>query len=441
MHDASRKPPERCNVAVVGGGPAGLATAAELARLGVPDVIVLERESVAGGIPRHCDHSPFGMREFGRCWRGPRYAKHLLERTQKAGARVHVNTTVVAANADGRLTLATTHGASRLEANRVVLSTGARETPRAARLVSGQRPLGITTTGALQAMIYLKRKTPFKRPLIVGTELISFSALLTCRHAGIKPVAMIEQNNRITARSGAEALPGLLGIPVHLETELVEILGAQRVTGARLMHAGGATENLTCDGVLFTGEFTPESALLRMGHIETDAHSGGPLVDQFGRCSDPAYFAAGNLLRGVETAGWCWKEGVQVARCVHLSLAGRLPHSAQRARIAFSDPLIKYVVPQTISMPSPESGAAGMKHLQLRFTTRAKRRISLCSDSQELQSKSIHALPERRVLLPLGKQVYSSQPSVLRIEIDRVPQSASARLQLRFKNQHVHRRD
>ncbi|MGB4909954.1 MAG: FAD-dependent oxidoreductase, partial [Tabrizicola sp.] len=60
-------------VLVVGGGPAGLAAATDLARAG-RRVTVLEREAEAGGIPRHCGHYPFGMREFHRLLRGPDYA-------------------------------------------------------------------------------------------------------------------------------------------------------------------------------------------------------------------------------------------------------------------------------------------------------------------------------------------------------------------------------
>ena len=159
MNDFAHKPPERCNVVVVGGGPAGLAAATELARLRVADVVVLEREPRAGGIPTHCGHRAFGMREFQRCYNGPRYAECLVARARNAGVRLHTNTTVVSAGEGGHLTLATTDGVSQLVANKVVLSTGARETPRAARLVSGQRPLGIVTTGALQSMVYLKRNT------------------------------------------------------------------------------------------------------------------------------------------------------------------------------------------------------------------------------------------------------------------------------------------
>src|SRR3546814_7294688 len=63
---------------------------------------------------------------------------------------------------------------------------------------------------------------------------------------------------------------------------------------------------------------SPEATLVRMGHLAFDPHSGGPVVDQFGRCSDPAYFAAGNLLRPVETAGWSWREGADKIGRAHV---------------------------------------------------------------------------------------------------------------------------
>lgn len=64
-------------VLVIGAGPAGLAAATRLKSLGVRNVIVVDREQQAGGIPRHCGHPPFGMREFGRVLTGPVYARRL----------------------------------------------------------------------------------------------------------------------------------------------------------------------------------------------------------------------------------------------------------------------------------------------------------------------------------------------------------------------------
>ncbi len=66
-------------VLVIGAGPAGLSAAAELARRGV-DVLVLDREREAGGIPRHSDHTGYGLRDLRRVLTGPAYARRLVDR-------------------------------------------------------------------------------------------------------------------------------------------------------------------------------------------------------------------------------------------------------------------------------------------------------------------------------------------------------------------------
>src|SRR5258705_12890289 len=139
------------DVAIVGAGPAGLAAALALRRCGVARVTVLEREDEGGGIPRHCSHSPFGLREFGRIMTGPAYARRLVEAALAAGAELRTRTTVVAVGANGQLELATDAGTGTLAARRITIATGAREPPRPARLVGGERPQGVLNTGALQA--------------------------------------------------------------------------------------------------------------------------------------------------------------------------------------------------------------------------------------------------------------------------------------------------
>lgn len=203
---AQHKIPQHCDVAIIGGGPSGLSAATELKKLGVNSVVVLEREATAGGIPRHCGHSPFGMREFKRILSGSQYTEKLVQSAEQAGVTLCLNTTVSAIAKDGALEVASHLGVQTLNATKVIICTGIRETPRSTRLVSGQRPLGIVTTGALQSTIYLKRKKPFKHPVIIGTELVSFSALLSCLHSGARPVAMIEKNARITAKWGMQLL-------------------------------------------------------------------------------------------------------------------------------------------------------------------------------------------------------------------------------------------
>ncbi len=99
------------DVAIIGGGPAGLAAAVALRRRGVGHVTVLDREDSAGGVPRFCGHPPFGMREFGRVLAGPAYARRLAAQAVAAGVSIRTGHSVVALEPGPRLRLATLDGA------------------------------------------------------------------------------------------------------------------------------------------------------------------------------------------------------------------------------------------------------------------------------------------------------------------------------------------
>ncbi|HID68792.1 MAG TPA: FAD-dependent oxidoreductase, partial [Roseibacterium sp.] len=161
-----------CTVAIVGGGPAGLALATELKTRGVDNVVVLEREGQAGGVPRHCGHYPFGFWGFKRLMKGPEYARALVQKARAAGVEIRTGHTVTALHPNARLGLSTAEGAMELQAERVVLCTGVRESSRAQRFIGGARPQGVISTGALQSMVYLHGMRPFRRPVIIGTELV-----------------------------------------------------------------------------------------------------------------------------------------------------------------------------------------------------------------------------------------------------------------------------
>ncbi|MEA2114083.1 MAG: FAD-dependent oxidoreductase, partial [Thermodesulfobacteriota bacterium] len=250
---------ESCDVAIIGGGPAGLSAAITLKKEGIKRVVVLDREAVAGGIPRHCGHIPFGVLEYKRVLTGPSYAKRIVDTAQSAGVDILLKTTVTQLGRAGTLSILSPQGARELTAKRVLLATGTRETPRSARMVSGNRPLGICNTGTLQSMVYLKNKVPFRCPVVIGTEIVSFSALFTCKKAGIRPVAMLEENTRPTVRWPIYYGAKVFGVPLFLHTRIVSILGNDRVDAVRISDENGNEREIACDGVLFTGQFTPES--------------------------------------------------------------------------------------------------------------------------------------------------------------------------------------
>jgi len=304
---------DNCDVAIIGAGPAGLAAAIALKKKGIERVLVLDREGEAGGIPRHCGHPPFGIVEYARVMSGPSYAKRLVKTAQQAGVDIRLQISVTNLGQNGSLSLATPAGTIDLKAKRVLIATGVRETPRAERLVSGGRVLGIATTGSLQSMVYLKNMIPFRNPIIVGTEIVSFSALLTCKKAGIKTIAMLEENKRPTVPWPIHHSTRLLGVPLLLNTQIINIIGSKRVEAVQILDRRQKIREIICDGIIFSGKFTPESTLIRMSHLSIDPETNSPIIDNFGRCSDPAYYAAGNLLQPLNMAVNCWREGRKTA--------------------------------------------------------------------------------------------------------------------------------
>jgi hypothetical protein len=161
--------------------------------------------------------------------------------------------------------------------------------------------------------------------------------------------------------------------------------------------ANGSAAEIACDGVLFTGRFVPEAALARDSALRLDDGSGGPMIDQFGRTSDRLVFAAGNLLRPIETGGWSYREGQAVGRCVAEDLAGRLPSGAlagiRRGRG------LKLVVPQCVCLPLIR---LGLDALQLRSTHEISGSLVGRINGRTVWRRSMRLLPERRALVPLA---------------------------------------
>jgi len=296
------------DVIIIGGGPAGLTTARELSQRGVKDVVVLEREAEAGGIPRHCGHKGFApYKNFG-LMTGPNLARHLREQTKALDIRT--STTVLEFTLRGALRVHSAKGITEMSADKVVLATGTRESSRAARLVGGNKIAGIMNTGELQQRVYLNGERPFKRPVIIGSEWVSYSTLLTCRHLQITPVMMIEEESENAAPSYFSWGAKLLGTKPVRKAKLIAIHGARSVEAVGL-EIDGTSKLVECDAVVLTGKHRSENALYANGYLDREGHA--PHVTEKFKTSKPNIFAVGNVLDHLETAGTCMKRARELA--------------------------------------------------------------------------------------------------------------------------------
>lgn len=314
-------------VVIVGAGPSGLRAAAELAGRVDGEVLVLEREQQAGGIPRHSDHLGYGIRDLHTCVSGPEYARRLRERALAAGATVLTSTTATDWAGPRALNITSPRGRQRVEARAIVLATGARERPRPARFIPGDRSQGVYTTGHLQNLVHLEHGRVGRRAVVVGSQLVSWSAVLTLRRAGCRTVLMTGEHPRPEAyrlfhRPGRIAF----GTPVATRTRLVRIIGRPRVEAVEIENLDtGERRRVACDTVILTGDWIPDNELARAAGIPLDPGSRGPLVDTALRTEQPGVFAIGNALHPVDTADVAALDGAAVAEPVIAHLTGGTP--------------------------------------------------------------------------------------------------------------------
>ena len=146
------------DVAIIGGGPAGLAAAVELWKKGVRNLVILEREKQLGGILRQCIHDGFGLRRFKETLSGPEYAQRFIDLVQELGIPYITEATVIRITEDKQVYAAAPKGMVEIQAKAVILTMGCRERTRGAISIPGNRPAGVYTAGTAQAYINLYNK-------------------------------------------------------------------------------------------------------------------------------------------------------------------------------------------------------------------------------------------------------------------------------------------
>jgi thioredoxin reductase len=400
------------DVLIVGAGPAGLTAAAELRRLGVPRVLVADREAAPGGIPRHSLHTGYGLRDLHRVLSGPAYARALADAALRSGAELRTGCTVTELRAGEDALCAVLTSASGIEEVRpaaVLLATGCRERPRAARLVPGDRPAGVLTTGELQQRVYLGGERLEGRALVVGAEHVSFSAVVTLAHAGARVVALVTEHERQQSYAAFRLGAALRwGVPVWTSTVVTRVTGAAgRLASVELGSAGvagadgGQARTVPCDWLVFTGDWIPDHVLARSAGLALDPGTRGPAVDTSLATSAPGVFAAGNLIHAAETADVAALSGRHAARQIGSFLAGgaaagRATPAAARIPVVAEAPL-RWVSPNAIALGEvmPPLGRFVLRSAECRRSARLEAR----------QDGRLLATSRPRRLIP-GRPVY-----------------------------------
>jgi NADPH-dependent 2,4-dienoyl-CoA reductase/sulfur reductase-like enzyme len=323
------------DIAVIGGGPAGMAAALRASESGAK-VALVERDPDIGGILNQCVHDGFGLIRFGKQMSGAEYAQIFADRVYGSPINTMTSTTVLKTRrGNGGFELYITGsetGAALLKAGAVILAMGCRERTRPQVGILGTRPAGVLTAGAVQKYINIHGYLPGRRAVILGSGDIGLimARRMTLEGMEVAGVYEIMPSPGGLRRNILQCLNDY-DIPLHLSTTVTRVHGNKRVEGvtvARVEGTGGARraepdseEYIECDLLVLSVGLIPENELSRDAGVEIDPATGGPALDSAMMTSVPGIFAAGNVSAVFDLVDYVSDTGERAAdgACEYLS--------------------------------------------------------------------------------------------------------------------------
>ena len=350
------------DIIIIGAGPAGLAAAISAREAGVEDVLVLERDSVPGGILNQCIHNGFGLHSFQEELTGPEYAQRYIDRAAALGIEIRLNTMVLSISKTRELVCSSRErGLERMEAGAMILCMGCRERPRGALGIPGTRPAGIYSAGAAQRLVNMEGYLPGREVVILGSGDIGLimARRMTLEGARVHCVCELMPYSGGLKRNIVQCLHDY-DIPLRLSHTVVEIHGRERLEAVTIAAVdenrrpiAGTEEYIPCDTLLLSVGLLPENELSAGAGLCMDAVTGGAVVSEDLQTSEAGIFACGNVLHVHDLVDFVSEEAARAGR----SAAAFLHRSGGESRRI---PLhagsgIRYTVPQFIRTDAPES--------------------------------------------------------------------------------------
>ena len=391
------------DVAVIGSGPAGLASAIAARKNGAKKVIIIDRNSWLGGILPQCIHDGFGVEETGKSMTGTEYADMYIKMAEKQDITFMKETMVLNFNKNREITAVNKNGLYKIRSKSIVLALGCREKTRWNAMIPGDRPSGIFTAGVAQAFINLYNIMIGKNVVVLGSGDVGLIMARRLKFEGANVLGVIEIFPYASGlpRNVVQCLDDY-GIPLYLNHTVTFIKGKERLEGVTIAQVdknlriiSGTEKEIKCDTLLLSLGLIPENELSKDVGIEIDDVTGGPIVNQAFETSLSKVFVCGNCLQVYDTVD---------ALSADAKIAGR--NAADRALSEKTANLkeifikagegVRYVIPQKINN-------AGKISLKLRVTEpKVTPRLRITINNQELYNKKLpYANPANMIIFDL----------------------------------------
>ncbi len=389
-----------CDVAIIGGGPAGLAAAVAAKEEGAKKVLVLERDNAPGGILQQCIHPGFGLTRFKEELTGPEYYGRFVEQAKAVGVEYMFDTMVLEVLNETNQIICTSskYGLTQVVAQSIVLAMGCRERTRAGIMVPGTRPAGIYTAGAAQRLVNRQNIMVGKKVVILGSGDIGMIMARRMTLEGAKVVMVVELMDYLAGltRNRVQCLDDF-GIPLKLAHTITKIEGDCRVSGVWVAPVDDKKQPITekqefveCDTVLFSVGLLPENELTRKAGIKIDPITNGPAVNQYMQTSAPSVFACGNVVHVNDLVDNVSEESARAGKYAALYAMGKL-NGEQKVVNCVTGRNVRYLCPQTVDA-NQDQGKVTLYFRVLSPETNVKL-VARCGDTVLASAKEFRVNP------------------------------------------------
>jgi NADPH-dependent 2,4-dienoyl-CoA reductase/sulfur reductase-like enzyme len=347
---------ETVDVAVIGGGPGGMAAAIAARQAGAEKVLIMERDYDLGGILPQCIHDGFGTLVMKERVTGPEYAERYRDLVREHGIECRLKTMVLEITHDRRIVaVSPERGITDIAARALVLAMGCRERTRPQILIPGTRPAGIFTAGSAQRLVNIEGLLPGNRAVVLGSGDIGLIMARRLHLEGVEVEGVYEILPRPSGltRNVVQCLQDY-DIPLHLGHTVTEIHGAKRVEGVTIAQVDAGlnpipgTERLVpCDTLILSVGLIPENELSEKAGLDIDTKTRGPMVNESMETSVPGIFACGNVVNVYDLVDYVTYTGETAGRGAARFARGELPPGPSWITEAGAN--VQFVVPQAVA--------------------------------------------------------------------------------------------
>ncbi|MDK2786877.1 MAG: hypothetical protein PWP07_102 [Epulopiscium sp.] len=315
------------SVVVIGGGPAGLCSAIEVAKAG-GEVLVIDENHKAGGQLFKQIHKFFGSKEHKAGMTGIHIGEMLLKEAEDLGIEIWLNTEAVGLNANKEVWVIQNKKKSlTVQGERIIIATGAQENPIN---FPGWTLPGVMGAGAAQTMMNIHRVRPGNKVLMVGSGNVGVIVSYQLIQTGIEVAGIIDVGEKAGGYEVHMAKLRRAGVPFYPRHTIKRALGSTCVEGAEIVEVDehfkpieGSEKILDVDTICLATGFTPLGELAWMAGCAFlyNPSLGGhiPVHDENMETSIKGIYVAGDIT-GIEEASIAMEEGRMAGLAVAWSL-------------------------------------------------------------------------------------------------------------------------